>query len=59
VIRTTLVYALFGLLAIGAAYVALATIQGRKQALALVFGPVERERVDFATLTLKNTPNQY
>ena len=58
-IRTTLVYALLGLLAIAAAYVALATIQGRKEALALVFGPIEREPVDFAALKLKDSPNQY
>jgi uncharacterized protein (DUF1499 family) len=54
-----LVYALLGLLAVGAAYVALAAVQGRKQALALVFGPVQREPVDFATLQLKDSPNQY
>jgi uncharacterized protein (DUF1499 family) len=59
VIRSTLVYALLGLLAVGAAYAALATIKGRKEALALVFGPVEREPVDFPTLRLKDTPNQY
>ena len=58
-IRGTLVYALLGLLAIGAAYVALASIKGRKEALALVFGPVEHEPVDFAALQLKSTPNQY
>ncbi len=58
-IRTTLVYTLLGLLAVVTAYVALAAIQGRKEALALVFGPVQREPVDFPTLKLKDTPNQY
>lgn len=58
-IRATLVYALLGLLAIAAAYVALAAIQGRKETLALVFGPVQHEPVDFPTLKLKDTPNQY
>lgn len=58
-IRAVLVYALLGLLAVGAGYVALAAVKGRKEALALVFGPVEREPVDFATLKLKDTPNQY
>lgn len=58
-IRRTLLYAFLGLLAIGAAYVALAAIKGRKEALALVFGPVRREPVDFPTLKLKSTPNQY
>jgi uncharacterized protein (DUF1499 family) len=57
--RATLRYALWGLLGIAAAYVALAAVQGRKQALALVFGPVQREPVDFATLKLKDSPNQY
>ncbi len=58
-IRRTLLYALLGLLSIGVAYVALAAIKGRKEALALVFGPVQRETVDFPTLKLKSTPNQY
>lgn len=58
-IRTTLLYALLGLLAVAAAYVVLAAVQGRKEALALVFGPIEREPVDFATLKLKDSPNQY
>lgn len=58
-IRNTLLYALLGLLAIGAAYAALAAIKGRKEALALVFGPVVREPVNFPTLRLKSTPNQY
>ena len=58
-IRSTLVYALLGLLAIGAAYAAFAATKGRKEVLALVFGPVQREPVDFPTLKLKNTPNQY
>jgi len=59
VIRTTLIYSLLGLLAIVAAYGALAAVQGRKEALALVFGPVKHEPVDFATLQLKDSPNQY
>lgn len=58
-IRSTLVYGLLGLLAIGVGYAALGAIKGRKEALALVFGPVRREPVDFPTLQLKNTPNQY
>ena len=58
-IRTTLLYALLGLLAMVAAYVALAAIQGRKQALALVFGAAQHEPVDFSTLKLRDTPNQY
>jgi uncharacterized protein (DUF1499 family) len=58
-IRTTLLYALLGLLAIGAAYAALAAIKGRKEALALVFGRIQREAVDFPTLELRDTPNQY
>jgi len=59
VIRTALVYALLGLLAIGAAYVALATMKGRKEALALVFGPAQFDPVNFPSLALKGTPNQY
>jgi len=58
-IRATLLYALLGLLAIGAAYAAFAAVKGRKEALALVFGPVHREPVDFPTLKLKDSPNQY
>ena len=58
-IRAALLYALLGLLAVGAAYAALAAVKGRKEALALVFGPVQHEPVDFATLELKATPNQY
>jgi uncharacterized protein (DUF1499 family) len=58
-IRSTLLYSLLGLLVLGVAYAALAAVQGRKQALALVFGPVQREPVDFSTLKLKDTPNQY
>ena len=56
-IRNILSYALIGLLAITAAYIALAAVKGRKEALALVFGPAEHEPVDFSTLKLKNTPN--
>ena len=42
-IRSTLLYTLLGLLGIGAAYAALAAVQGRKEALALVFGPVQHD----------------
>lgn len=58
-IRNLLVYTFLGLLAVMAAYVALAAVQGRKEALALVFGPIGREPVDFAALKLKDSPNQY
>ena len=40
-------------------YVALAMIYGRVGLLERVFGPIHREPVDFATLELKPSPNQY
>jgi uncharacterized protein (DUF1499 family) len=39
--------------------VVLAAIYGRVGLLERVFGPIERETVDFATLELKPSPNQY
>jgi len=40
-------------------YIFLAMIYTRVGLLERVFGPVHRERVDFATLQLKPSPNQY
>ncbi len=40
-------------------YVSLAMIYGRVGLLEKVFGPIERSPVDFATLELKPSPNQY
>lgn len=40
-------------------YVGLAMIKGRKGALETVFGPVKREPVDFPSLELKTSPNQF
>ncbi len=40
-------------------YVALASIYGRVGLLEKAFGPVERAPVDFSTLELKASPNQY
>ena len=51
---------LFGLLvAPVAVYGALAAVKGRKEALATLFGAVDREPVNFGALVLKPTPNQY
>jgi uncharacterized protein (DUF1499 family) len=40
-------------------YVALASIYGRVGLLEKAFGPIERTPVDFSTLQLKASPNQY
>jgi uncharacterized protein (DUF1499 family) len=40
-------------------YMFLAMIYGRVGLLERVFGPIRREQVDFATLELKPSPNQY
>jgi uncharacterized protein (DUF1499 family) len=40
-------------------YVALASIYGRVGMLEKAFGPIERAPVDFSTLELKASPNQY
>jgi uncharacterized protein (DUF1499 family) len=40
-------------------YISLAMIYGRVGLLERVFGPIRREPVDFATLELKPSPNQY
>jgi uncharacterized protein (DUF1499 family) len=40
-------------------YVSLAMIYGRLGLLERAFGPIHREQVDFATLELKPSPNQY
>lgn len=40
-------------------YSVYAAVNGKKQALALVFGPVERAQVEFETLELKPSPNQF
>jgi uncharacterized protein (DUF1499 family) len=40
-------------------YVALAMVYGRVGLLERMFGPIRREPVDFATLELKPSPNQY
>ncbi|MBI1356321.1 MAG: DUF1499 domain-containing protein [Acidobacteria bacterium] len=40
-------------------YVGLAFAKGKTEALAMVFGAVDREPVDFETLQLKSTPNQF
>ncbi len=53
---TILLYAV-GALAL--LYVAHAAANGKQAALALLFGKVEREPVDFETLTLKSSPNQF
>jgi hypothetical protein len=39
--------------------VAIVSFIGRERALALAFGPVKREPIDFATLVKKPSPNQY
>ena len=44
-----------GLLLAAAVYVGAAVVKGRKAALALVFGPIQRRPVDFARLRLKDT----
>jgi uncharacterized protein (DUF1499 family) len=53
---TILLYAV-GALAL--LYVAYAAANGKQAALALLFGKVEREPVDFETLKLKSSPNQF
>ena len=58
-IRSTLLVAVCALIAIGVAYCALVALKGRKGALTALFGPVQREQVDFAQLRLKRSPNQY
>jgi uncharacterized protein (DUF1499 family) len=40
-------------------YISLAAIYGRVGLLERLFGPIQREPVDFATLQLKPSPNQY
>lgn len=40
-------------------YIALAAVYGRVGLLERAFGPIERQPVDFSTLELKSTPNQY
>ena len=40
-------------------YCVYAAAMGKKEALALVFGAVKREAVDFETLELKSSPNQF
>jgi uncharacterized protein (DUF1499 family) len=40
-------------------YVSLAMVYGRVGLLERAFGPIHREPVDFATLELKPSPNQY
>lgn len=58
-IRSTFLVVVCGLVAVGVAYCALVAIKGRRAALALVFGDVQREPVDFGQLRLKSSPNQY
>ena len=58
-IRSTLLVVVCGLVAIGVAYCTLVALKGRKGALSVLFGPVQREQVDFAQLRLKGSPNQY
>ena len=58
-IRSTFLVIICGLVALCAVYGALVAIKGRKGALATVFGPIDRQPVDFATLQLKSSPNQY
>ena len=51
---------LFWLILAGIVFVALyAGLKGRKQVWTLLYGPVVREPVDFQTLKLKPSPNQY
>ena len=40
-------------------YATMALMVGRRGVLELIFGPVERRPVDFATLQLEESPNQY
>jgi uncharacterized protein (DUF1499 family) len=40
-------------------YIAYAEVNGRSAALARVLGPVARKPVDFETLTLRRTPNEF
>ncbi len=58
-IRSTLLVVVCGLVAIGVAYCALVAFKGRKGALSVLFGQIQREQVDFAQLRLKSSPNQY
>jgi hypothetical protein len=46
-------------LAAVAALAIYAGVKGRKQMWALIFGPVQRDSVDFEQLRLPGTPNQY
>ena len=51
-----------GAIALGApvvVYISLALVYGRAGLLERAFGPIHREPVDFATLELKPSPNQY
>lgn len=58
-IRSTFLIILCGIFFITAGYGVLVAIKGRKEALATIFGPIERQPVNFATLQLKSSPNQY
>ncbi len=58
-VKSLLAYALFALIAAAVVYGALVAAKGRRDALALVFGPVKREAIGFEQLKLKPTPNQY
>ena len=50
-----------GWIAVGvvAVYLLAAAALGRPELLALVFGPVERQNVDFTTLARRETPNDF
>jgi uncharacterized protein (DUF1499 family) len=58
-IRSTFLVIVCAVVAVCAVYGALVSIKGRKGALAVVFGPIDRKPVNFATLQLKPSPNQY
>lgn len=50
---------LFAVCALALLYCVFAAANGKKEALALLFGPVERQSVNFETLELKDSPNQF
>ncbi len=57
--RTFLTAFGIGTIVLIVAYTITGAIMGRTELLAAVFGPVEREQVDFATLIPRGTPNEF
>jgi uncharacterized protein (DUF1499 family) len=54
-----LIWLVVAAVALAALLALYAGVKGRKQTWALIFGPVRRERVDFESLRLTGSPNQY